>query len=142
MSLKWSTAMSTGVRQIDLQHQELIEIINALEAAHAAGEVERAVAEILPRLAAYVMFHFGTEEAMMASLDHDGGHVAAHMNEHREFAGRVKQLAERPLAGDELPGLVTYLNGWLVGHIMRTDRELGSLVSRLGEPQGLRGSEA
>lgn len=131
MSLKWSTAMATGVRQIDLQHQELIEIINGLEAAHAAGEIGRAVAEILPRLAAYVMFHFGTEEAMMASLKHDGGHVAAHMNEHREFAERMKQLTGRPLAADELPGLVTYLNGWLVGHIMRTDRELATQLNGL-----------
>lgn len=122
--------MATGHRQIDLQHQELIEIINALEAANAAGRFDQAVGEVLPQLVAYTLFHFGTEETLMGPL---GDHAAAHMAAHREFATRVKEMAERRLPPEDLPALIKYLNDWLVAHIMGTDRELaGQLAARDG----------
>lgn len=130
MPLKWSSAMATGVREIDLQHQELIQIVNDLTAAHRAGRSQQALAEVLPRLATYAMFHFGTEEAMMKSLMDGAGHFAAHVDEHRRFAERMDTLAARSPSAEELPELIAYLNAWLVEHIMRSDRKLGTLIRR------------
>jgi len=126
MPLHWNDTLATGVRQIDLQHQELIEILNELEAAHAAGHAAEALDEVLPRLEAYVLFHFATEEGLAAA--HDPDHVAAHRREHAGFAARVAELRAGPLAAADLPALIDYLKRWLVEHIMKTDRALGARI--------------
>jgi len=129
MSLRWSAALGTGVRQIDLQHAELIDLMSTLEAAYGTGQDARIVDEVLPKLTAYVMFHFATEEALMSSLRGAKEHVAAHLQEHRVFARRIHELAGHPREPKELATFVTFLNDWLTEHIQRTDRKLGSLLA-------------
>jgi len=132
MDLKWTPAMSTGIRQIDLQHQELIDIINELEDAHLAGEQARALDEVLPRVSAYVLFHFGTEETLINGVPGAAQHIEKHIGEHREFAAEVAALValrDTPGATVDLAPIVAYLKRWLVGHIMHTDRELGALLA-------------
>jgi hemerythrin len=128
MALTWNLSLATGIRQIDLQHQELIDIINDLEAAHLAGKQEQAVEEVLPQLAAYALFHFGTEEAMMKKSPKCSGHAEQHLNQHRLFAEKIAAYRARPLSPPELAELVAYLNTWLVEHIMKTDREMADLL--------------
>lgn len=128
MPLTWNLSLATGIRQVDLQHQELIDIINDLEAAHLAGRQEQALQELLPQLAAYALFHFGTEEAMMKKSAEYGGHIARHLGEHRAFTEKVAAFRARPVIPAELAELVAYLNAWLVEHIMKTDREMASLL--------------
>lgn len=68
MRLIWTPELVTGVRQIDLQHQELIDLINELESAHESGQHTAALSEVLPRLTGYALFHFATEEGLMAKV--------------------------------------------------------------------------
>lgn len=128
MRLTWTAEMATGVRQIDMQHQELIALINDLENAHAAGREAAALDEALPRLAAYVLFHFGTEESLMKNSGIASAHFALHKQQHKSFAARIDTLRSRPDAATELPGLIDYLKTWLVEHIMRSDRELVAIL--------------
>jgi hemerythrin len=128
MQLTWTAEMATGVRQIDLQHQELIALINDLENAHAAGREAAALDEALPRLAAYVLFHFGTEESLMKNSGIASEHFALHKQQHRDFAAKVGALRSRADSAAELPGLIDYLKTWLVAHIMRSDRELVAIL--------------
>lgn len=129
MPLTWDDKFTTGVRQIDLQHQELIQLINELESAHAAGRQAEAIDEVLPRLGAYVLFHFGTEESLMPAQA--SAHAEKHRRQHAEFADRVAELREGILDSDDFEALIIFLHRWLEQHIMKTDRELGRLI--LGE---------
>jgi len=126
MPLEWNQGLATGVRQIDLQHQELIGLINELEAAQEAGA--EAVAEVLPRLSAYVLFHFGTEESMMEALPGRGVHVEKHLGEHRRFAEQVAAIRGSAPSAAELAAFVEYLKAWIVEHIMKTDQDLAKLI--------------
>jgi hemerythrin len=127
MPIHWTDTLATGIRQIDLQHQELIELINALEEAHAGGHRQAALEETLPQLNAYVLFHFGTEEAMMPKAL--GEHVERHQRQHQAFTDRVAALRAMPADSIDLAALVTYLQDWLVEHIMKTDQELARLIA-------------
>lgn len=128
MRFVWTPGLATGIRQIDLQHQELLEIGAELERAAQAEELARAVDELLPRLSAYVMFHFSTEERLIAGSPGAAAHRAKHLGEHRIFARRVAALrTSRPTAA-ELTAFVDYLARWIVEHIRTTDRELIALV--------------
>ena len=126
MPLLWNDTLATGIRQVDLQHQELIELINALEQANAAGRRQEALEECLPRLSAYMLFHFGTEEAML--LKADEAHASRHRTQHREFTDRITALRTQPPESIDLSELVAYLQRWLVEHIMKTDRDLARQV--------------
>lgn len=128
MRFVWTPCLATGIRQVDLQHQELLEIGNALERAAQAQAVARAVDEILPRLSAYVTFHFSTEERLIAGRPGAASHRARHLGEHRAFARRVAALRSGAPTPAELIDFVDYLARWLVGHIQTTDRELITLV--------------
>lgn len=132
MPLYWKDSLATGVRQIDLQHQELIELINELEDAQRAGRQVEALGEVLPRLNAYVLFHFGTEESLMPT---DNAHAEAHRRQHDEFTDRVAALRARSPGEIDLAELITFLQHWLVEHIMKTDRELGRLILNASRPR-------
>ncbi|HJV76391.1 MAG TPA: hemerythrin family protein [Noviherbaspirillum sp.] len=129
MPITWSSQLETGIRQIDLQHEELVAMINAAEAAYAKGEETLALQEILPRLAAYVLFHFATEEAL---LDNGAGlqHAISHRNAHMEFRTRLAAMKADAVNGTPgaLARLLDYLQVWLFNHIMVTDKELARSV--------------
>jgi len=118
MQIVWSAALATGNPVIDRQHEELIMLINALDAAVAAGRDRESLNEAMQRLDAYIVFHFSTEESLMGGLVGASDHVVAHCREHRAFVDEVARQR-----GD-LPALVAYLCDWITQHILRTDREL------------------
>ena len=136
MPIVWSSQLETGIRQIDLQHEELVAMINAAEAAHAKGDETRALEEILPQLAAYALFHFATEEALLdnsISLQH----ASAHRNAHAEFRvrlGAMKADAEKGTPG-ALAQLLDYLQSWLLNHIAVTDKELARAIQSVSAVQ-------
>jgi hemerythrin len=130
MRLIWNAELVTGVRQIDLQHQELIELINELESAHDRGQDDLALADVLPRLTSYALFHFGTEEGLMAKVAMNTAYAQTHLNEHRLFAEKVTQMkgASGESASQTVVQLLDYLTSWLFEHIMKTDKALAKLI--------------
>jgi hemerythrin len=116
--------LNTGVRSIDVQHQELVALIAQFEAAHGAGDSAKALDDVLPQLEIYVLFHFGEEERLMGALVGEAESVRAHLAQHQEFANQITQLsAERSHQGDAsvAAALAGYLRKWLLHHIATTD---------------------
>lgn len=131
----WTAAMETGIRQMDMQHQELVRMINAMEAAHANGQSATALDTLLPSLSAYAIFHFGEEEALLAQVANGTAFAEHHLQEHRSFIREIQRLiASRTSQSDQdlAEVLILYLTDWLVLHISGTDRALGRML--LGTP--------
>jgi len=126
MPLIWTDTLSTGLRPIDLQHQELIDLINALEVACQSGRHDEVMAKHLPQLSAYVLFHFATEDALLDKTA--ASHAEMHRRQHQEFADRVAGWRGQVPEQIDLGRVVDYLKLWLVEHIMKTDRELARQV--------------
>ncbi|MBI4740866.1 MAG: hemerythrin family protein [Betaproteobacteria bacterium] len=128
--LTWSSNLETGIRQIDLQHQELIEMINELEAAYLDGHDDNALNRLLPRLTTYVVFHFGTEEGMVRKFAAGTPHAEHHLAEHGKFTLKIAAMKEVGSTDKHsaLGDLVEYLKSWLLEHIMKTDKELGKTI--------------
>jgi hemerythrin len=136
MTIVWNASLETGHRQIDLQHQELVELINELTTALEDGREAEALDDILPRLGGYVLFHFGTEEMLMSGLPAGNTHAATHFQAHRNFTARVDALRASAAAGEKLEAgpLAEFLQNWLFNHIMVTDRELVALLGTRRQP--------
>lgn len=128
--MTWSAALETGIRTIDLQHEELIALINALDHALAQPEPLPALGELLPHLSAYALFHFGTEEALFVGQPALARHAENHLREHRAFAERIAAVRAAPAADQPAAAgrLNAYLCNWIVEHIQKTDREMAQLL--------------
>lgn len=136
MRLLWNTDLATGVRQIDLQHQELIDLINELETAHEAGHDDVALVDVLRRLTSYAMFHFATEESLMSKTTENTPYVQHHLDEHRLFVDQLATLKKNISGVDSMQTvetLLAYLKSWLREHIVKTDKGLAKLL--LSRPQ-------
>jgi hemerythrin len=132
MRIRWSSDLETGVRAIDRQHEELIGMLNELDAAHAGGCPQSVLDDVLQRLGTYVIFHFGTEEALMAGLPHNEEHARQHRHEHAGFIDKLTGLRAQAVDNGRqtMEALIDYLNEWLYQHILKSDRELAALLNR------------
>ena len=132
MRIRWSSDLETGVRAIDRQHEELIGMLNELDAAHAGGCPQSVLDDVLQRLGTYVIFHFGTEEALMAGLPHNEEHARQHRHEHAGFIDKLTGLRAHAVDNGRqtMEALIDYLNEWLYQHILKSDRELAALLNR------------
>lgn len=132
MRIRWSSDLETGVRAIDLQHEELIGMLNELDAAHSGGCGQSVLDDVLQRLGTYVIFHFGTEESLMASLPRNEAHAKQHRQEHAAFIEKLSGI--RAQAQDDgaqtMEALIDYLNEWLYQHILKSDRELAARLNQ------------
>ena len=126
MRIQWSSDLETGIRAIDLQHEELIGMLNELDAAHSGGCAQSVLGDVLQRLGTYVIFHFGTEESLMAGLPHNETHVRQHRQEHAAFIEKLSGMrAQTQDDGTKtMEALIDYLNEWLYQHILKSDRAL------------------
>lgn len=132
MRIRWSSDLETGIRAIDLQHEELIGMLNELDVAYSGG-CELAVLEsVLQRLGAYAEFHFGTEESLMAMLPESDPHAEEHLRQHSGFIEQLSRIrAESSQDAPQTMGsLIDFLNEWLYEHILKNDRHLGALLSQ------------
>ena len=129
----WSTDLVTGVDEIDDQHRILVKTINDA-GVQLAGNRDAALLEQITRdLLSYAIYHFETEEELMAQYHYTEAHpeeAAAHHQQHRSFSAKVVAVREGLKTGTPISreDLLSFLNGWLVGHIMNTDKKLAAFL--------------
>lgn len=132
MGIAWDASYATGVEAIDQQHQELFGRVSQLLEAMQAGRGRERVGEILGFLGEYVVEHFRLEEGLMAR--HAYPAAASHRAEHAELTATFAELRKRFEAEGPSPALAISLNnkigGWLVRHVLATDKALGEFVAR------------
>lgn len=137
----WTPAMETGVRQIDVQHQQLVNMIKEMETAHASGQSSTALDALLPNLTVYAIFHFSEEEVLLAQVAEATAFAEHHLKEHHGFVEEIQRLvASRASQSDQdlAEVLIMYLTDWLVLHISGTDRALGHMLLGQSAPTILR----
>lgn len=131
--LTWSDALLTGVPEIDEQHKILVHTLNEAseKLGHGAGldDYEAITCQLL----SYALYHFDTEEALMQEYGYaqsDAQDSHRHQAEHRGLTQQVMAVRDDLKAGILTPPdqLLTFLNDWLLGHIMLTDKRLTAFI--------------
>lgn len=120
----------TGIELIDAEHKELFAIVEKayhLVKSYSVADHYDEVLNTLNRLKEYTEEHFRDEEEYMESIHYDG--LEAQKRAHESF---VYKLADIDLTKvDEDPqkymeSLIEFLLGWLVQHILYTDKKIPS----------------
>lgn len=130
--ISWTSALSTGVQEIDTQHKNLIEIVNRLNDAMQGGQGKDALGTVLDELVQYTVYHFGTEEKLMS--EHDYAEKDKHFAEHRQLVADVSAFKEKFDGGNVMLSteIMNFLRDWLSKHIMGTDKKLGQALNAVG----------
>ena len=127
--LEWSDQIAVGHAEIDAQHRKLVEIANALYDAMTTGKGRDHVGKTLAELIDYTVYHFAVEEDLMDRYGYDK--TDNHKNKHNDFVARV-QVLQRDYEAGKLTVIVdtmSFLQSWLVGHIMGTDKHLAAFLN-------------
>jgi hemerythrin len=132
MLIIWDSTISVGVKQIDDEHRQLIDIANSLNEAMKSGRGREVEGDILNRLLTYTKTHFETEEKMMkrnAYKDYE-----QHKKEHNSLMVDVQiALKDYQEGHGPLPiSIMHFLKDWFVNHIKGTDKKLGLFLSGKG----------
>jgi len=142
--IDWTEALSVGIDAIDLQHRRLLDIINRLDDAVAAGGHEGSMPGILAELEDYTRRHFSIEEEAFDETAYP--EAKGHKAEHAAFIGKLADFrkalagpgagaaraasggssgAGGPAAGGELESeaaMLAFLRSWLTRHISFSDK--------------------
>ena len=131
-AFEWSSLFETGLTEVDEQHRHLVDLLNVLADQVDANDAER-IDRLLAELAQYTVYHFQSEESMMATLGLDPAHATAHRSAHQKFIAQVQEwMHTRNLAGQlSTQQLLEYLANWLVFHILGDDQSMGRQVKAI-----------
>jgi hemerythrin len=119
----WREDYSVHIPQIDVQHQQLVAIINELHAAMLQGTANAALGRILDELVRYAQSHFAYEEAMLQQRGYSS--LTVHRAEHQKLTQQVADLKERFRAGKLTLSVqvMQFLKEWLANHILTRDMQ-------------------
>jgi hemerythrin-like metal-binding protein len=117
----WKDSYSVGVKEMDTQHQKLVDIINRLYDAMSAGKGSTVVGPILIEMVEYTKFHFVAEEKLMTIHAYPG--LLSQKGEHKRFVDKTLEYQEQLKAGKMTMSLdiMNFLKDWLSNHILVTD---------------------
>jgi hemerythrin len=129
---EWTDNYSVNVRQLDQQHEKLVDMINELYDAIKRGEDQTILRETLKKLLDYTAYHFVTEERLLQQNGYT--QLDKHREEHNVLSWRVLDLRSRHESGEGVQAseVLDFLTGWLKNHIMNSDKKYGTFLNSKG----------
>ena len=120
--MPWNSELATGVKIIDEQHHQLVDMVNQLYGAMKSGQSRSVMEKILDGLAEYTVYHFGTEEKYFDQFKYS--ETVQHKRLHEDLKSQVVAVIGKFKSGqaDVSMDLMNFLKDWLVNHIIKTDK--------------------
>lgn len=130
--ITWNSTYSVNVKEIDLQHQKLIALINQLHDGMKAGKGKEITGKILSDLADYTKFHFGYEEKLFDQTKYPDTMVQK--RQHSDLVKQVVNYISKFQKGEAIltMELMNFLKDWLMNHIVATDKKYTSFLNSKG----------
>lgn len=122
--IAWRDEFSLGVESVDVEHREMIELINALDTSMQEGASHDVVVETLGEIHARISAHFALEEKIMRDAGYE--RLAAHKADHERLLDRLLNVIDSvdEDGSYERAALSDYLNGWFSVHFRVHDARL------------------
>lgn len=117
-----------GIELIDREHEELFRIVgraNQLVKSYDTAVDYDALMKILNELKAYTEEHFRDEEEYMEWIHYEG--LAAQKRAHEAFIDKLANIDLNEIENNPqeyLQKLLEFLLGWLINHILYTDKKI------------------
>jgi len=131
MNIEWKDSYCIGHDRIDLQHQQLFALGNAVFAATAQPDYRLAAMQLY----SYTRSHFADEEALMRSINYPS--YPNHVQMHTAMISRLNAISES-IGKNEFRNteINAFLNEWLLKHIVHHDTQIAAYIqARNTSPQ-------
>jgi len=120
----WSETFSCGIKIIDEQHKELVNMINEMF-LHVSGSAENErdfLIGIIYKTIDYIKVHFATEEKIMRVIKYSG--YSQHKKAHDRFVISIVDTINELNIGKHLSlyTFTKFLKEWVFSHIAVMDR--------------------
>jgi hemerythrin len=128
----WDPDCSLGIEAVDEDHRKLVELINELTVGLTSERPVRNPELTLEALARQAQNHFANEEWLMRQ--HYYPEMLKHKAEHAKLMGQVQTLHAAVRSGRMALSkeLVTFLEHWLISHMVGMDKSLATFLQACG----------
>ncbi len=125
----WSEEYSINVKEIDIQHQKILELVNTLHSSVEASLDKKELEKLLIKLVEFTRIHFSTEEQFMKEYDYPD--LDKHHKEHRILLQHLDDLVASVSSGKYPTFNSDYdvSSDWAVMHILECDKYLGAFLN-------------
>jgi hemerythrin-like metal-binding protein len=123
--IEWRKEFETGVADVDHEHRELVDLINALHGEIAKGSDRAHINEFLGEVFAKIAAHFALEESIMRKHRYD--EYEAHKAEHEALLDEIRDIMDEAEASPETnyqTALSATVRDWFVSHFKSKDARL------------------
>ena len=125
----WKAEYSTGIHNIDQQHQEIVDIITLNEKISEDKSRWDELHPLILHTREFMEFHFSVEESLMRLLPYPD--FDAHRAEHRHELEHIADIERRMLHGKMHETLALQIRHCLFGHIVAGDKRLAQYALSL-----------
>ena len=127
--IEWRKEFETGVADVDHEHKELVDLINALDARLGEKVDDQTVSDFLGEVFARISAHFALEESIMRKHGYD--EYAAHKAEHEALLDDIRDIMDDFSEGrfrDYREALSVAVRDWFVNHFKTRDARLHKML--------------
>jgi hemerythrin len=131
--ITWSGTFACGIKLIDDQHKELINLVNEMF-CHATGNDKQEreyFSKVIQKTIHYIKVHFATEEKIMRTIHYPD--YAEHKKHHDHFILAILyNIREYETEKHHtLFSFTKYLKDWILSHIGVVDKQYFLYVKRI-----------
>jgi hemerythrin len=128
----WSAKYQVGIAFADVQHKQLVDIINRLHQALVDGQGRVVIGRTLDELIRYTKAHFAVEEQVLQSCGYPD--FRAHRSEHECLAYAVLEFYQRLMSNEMglTPQSADFLKDWLGKEILDVDMKFAPYLKGKG----------
>lgn len=138
-TFKWDKNFETGLIEVDLQHHELVRLINRFGEllAQDVPPTKADLEAVFGELVAYTHYHFREEESMFKLAGLDTRFVGMHMQLHQDFLHEAEKMHTEvsPENTSAARTMLSYLVHWLAFHILGVDQSMARQVAAIQKGQ-------
>ena len=126
--VEWQEDFKIGIDEVDFEHQELIELINASYNEAKKDNSEAAVMDFLGEIFEKISAHFALEEKLMREMKYD--QFQDHKEDHERLLDSIRDIMDdymdRSSMDEEQFG--EHLKEWFVRHFSTLDARLHNFL--------------
>ena len=130
--IHWTAGLSTELKIVDTQHQDLIDQVNVILERLVAKAPLSDCLDLLRGLAEETTNHFRLEERVMQNIGYP--RLMEHKHQHDALLAEVSDFIGELEAGhgiDQIPQVLNFLKYWVLRHMSQEDVKIRDHILRM-----------